>query len=159
MPEWFQVCKDCRGFIPDNPCSFGQVRCAMGKKILALGLAGLLLFAFNPAYAEKGDAEYHTRIAQLNQGIKDAHHSFIMQKDEARKDALEQLGKLGNTKEDLASRKAIMAGTKKQVEALREKYNTTKTMLLEREKTLRDARSQEKAPVAKTNPVKEKARY
>jgi len=117
----------------------------MVKKILALGLAGLLLFAFSPAYADKGDAEYHTRLAQLNQGIKDAHHSFIMQKDEARKDALEQLGKLGNTKEDLASRKAIMAGTKKHVEELREKYNATKTMLLEREKNLREARGQEKA--------------
>lgn len=155
MPEWFQVCKDCRGFIPDSPCSFGQARCAMGKKILALGLTGLLLFAFSPAYGENRDAQYHTRMAQLHQSVKDAHHSFIMQKDEARKDALEQLGKLGTTKKDLASRKAIMEDTKTKVSALREKYETTRKTLMDREEVLRDARRQEKAPAKEAG----KARY
>ena len=131
----------------------------MIKKVLALGLAGLLFLAFSPAYAEMSDSEYHTRIAQLNRSIKDAHHNFIMQKDLARKDALDQLGKLGNSKQDLASRKVIMAETKKKVASLRETYTTARTALLDREKTLRDARRQAKKPDAKKKPIKEKARY
>jgi len=121
----------------------------MGKKILVLGLAIFLFLSFNTVYAKMSDADYHTRISQLNQSIKDAHHNFIMQKDQARKDALDQLGKLGNSKADLASRKTIMKNTKKKVSDLREKYTASRKMLLDREKALREARRQEQQEAAK----------
>jgi len=121
----------------------------MVKKLLALALAGFMFLSFGTAYGAMNDADYHGKIADLNKGIKDVHHDYIQQKNEARKDALAQLEKLGHTQKDKAARKQIMDNCKKKVAALKEGYKTTREALLNREKALREARKKEMHPVKK----------
>jgi len=116
----------------------------MLKRALSLGVAVLMVAACNTGFAEMSEANYHGRMVKLHTQIKDGHHDYVNAKAEARKAALDQMDKLGNSAKDKDARKAILRDCKTKELAMKEAYKTKRTALLEREKKLRATRKESK---------------